>query len=115
MRILVAEADAPLAEFLRQRVQQEQFAVHVVSNGKEAEQLASDPAYNLVLLDLNLPGIGGLDVLRGIRSKRPELPVVIVTDPSTLEEAARALEAVPDGYLAEPVRCAGLDARIPGV
>src|SRR5438876_415862 len=53
MRILVAEADAPLAEFLRQRLQQEQFAVHVVSNGKEAEQLASDPAYDLVLLDLN--------------------------------------------------------------
>lgn len=53
MRILVAEDDAPLAEFLHQRLQQEQFAVHVVSNGKEAEQLASDPAYDLVLLDLD--------------------------------------------------------------
>jgi len=96
MRILVAEADAPLAEFLRQRLQQEQFAVHVVSNGKEAEQLASDPAYDLVLLDLNLPGIGGLDVLRGIRSKRPDLPVVIVTDSSMLEEGVRGLEAGAD-------------------
>ena len=72
MRILVVEDDAPLAEFLRQRLQQEQFAVHVVSDGAEAEQLASDPGYDLVLLDLNLPVVGRLDVLRGIRSKRPD-------------------------------------------
>jgi two-component system, OmpR family, response regulator len=67
MRILVAEDDAPLAEFLHHRLQQEQFAVHTVSSGAEAEQLASDQAYDLVLLDLNLPEAGGLDILRGIR------------------------------------------------
>ena len=63
MRILVVEDDAPLAEFLRQRLQQEQFAFHVVSDGAEAEQLASDPAYDLVLLDLNLPLKDGREVL----------------------------------------------------
>jgi DNA-binding response OmpR family regulator len=115
MRILVVEDDAPLAEFLHQRLQQEQFAVHVVSNGKEAEQLASDPAYDLVLLDLNLPGIGGLDVLRGIRSKRPDLPVVIVTGSSMLEECVRGLEAGADDYLAKPFAFAELAARIRAV
>jgi DNA-binding response OmpR family regulator len=115
MRILVAEDDAPLAEFLHQRLEQEQFAVHVVSNGKEAEQLASDPAYDLVLLDLNLPGTGGLDVLRGIRSKRPDLPVVIVTDSSMLEERVRGLEAGADDYLAKPFAFAELAARIRAV
>src|SRR5216684_3897006 len=69
MHILVAEDDAPLAEFLHQRLEQEQFSVKMVSNGADAEQLASDQPCDLVILDLNLPGDGGLDVLRGIRSK----------------------------------------------
>ena len=55
MRILVAEDDAPLAEFLHQRLVQEQFAVQLVSDGIEAQRLASEQAYDLVLLDLTLP------------------------------------------------------------
>src|SRR5207245_600748 len=86
MRILVAEDDAPLAEFLHQRLQQEQFAVQMVSSGAEAERLLSDQAYDLVLLALNLPGAGGLDVLRGIRSRRPYLPVVMVAGRSMVGE-----------------------------
>src|SRR5260370_42087503 len=91
MRILVAEDDAPLAEFLHQRLQQEQFAVQMVSSGAEAEKLASDLAYDLVLLDLNLPEAGGLDVLRGIRSKRPDLPILMATAPSLVEQRVRRL------------------------
>src|SRR5467141_5034809 len=115
MRILVAEDDAPLAEFLHQRLQQEQFAVHMVSSGAEAEQLASDQAYDLVLLDLNLPGAGGLDVLRVIRSKRPDLPVVIVTAASMVEECVRGLDAGADDYVAKPFAFAELAARIRAV
>ncbi len=55
MRILVAEDDAPLAEFLHQRLQQEQFSVHMVADGGEAQRLASDQPYDFVILDLNLP------------------------------------------------------------
>lgn len=69
MRILVAEGDGPLAESLHQRLPQEQFAVQVVSDGKEAQRLASDQPYDLVILDFNLGEAGGLEVLRGIRSK----------------------------------------------
>jgi DNA-binding response OmpR family regulator len=69
MRILVAEDDAPLADFLYQQLQQEQFSVRVVSDGLEAQRLASDQPFDLVLLDLGLPGTQGLDVLRFIRSK----------------------------------------------
>src|SRR5216684_1701834 len=112
MRILVAEDDAPLAEFLHQRLQQEQFAVQVVSSGAEAERLACDQAYDLVILDLNLPGDGGLDVLRGIRSKRPDLPVVMVTDTSMVEERVRGLDAGADDYVAKPFAFAELAARI---
>ena len=115
MRILVAEDDAPLAEFLHQRLQQEQFSVHVVSNGKEAEQQASDQSYDLVLLDLNLPGTGGLEVLRGIRSKRPDLPVVIMAGAGMVEERVRGLDAGADDYVAKPFAFAELAARIRAV
>jgi len=115
MRILVAEDDAPLAEFLHERLEQEQFAVQVVSNGAEAQQLASDQAYDLVILDLNLPGSGGLDVLRGIRSKRPDLPVVIVTGATMVEERVRGLDAGADDYVAKPFVFAELAARIRAV
>ncbi|HZS72150.1 MAG TPA: response regulator, partial [Candidatus Acidoferrum sp.] len=79
MRILVAEDDAPLAEFLNQRLQQEQFAVQLVSDGTEAQRLATEQKYDAMLLDLALPGTPGLEVLRSIRSSNPDLPVLIVT------------------------------------
>jgi DNA-binding response OmpR family regulator len=79
MRILVAEDDAPLADFLCQQLQQQQFSVQVVSDGMAAQQLASDQSYDLVLLDLTWPGVQGLEVLRAIRSRKPDLPVLIAT------------------------------------
>jgi len=115
MRILVAEDDAPLAEFLHQRLEQEQFSVQVATNGPEAQQLASDQIYDLVLLDLNLSGSDGLDVLRGIRSKRPDLPVVIVTSATMVEECVRGLDAGADDYVAKPFAFAELAARIRAV
>jgi DNA-binding response OmpR family regulator len=115
MRILVAEDDAPLAEFLHQRLEQEQFSVEVVRSGPEAEQMVSDQSYDLVVLDLNLPGTGGLDVLRGIRSRKPDLPVVIVTGASLVEERVRGLDAGADDYVAKPFAFDELAARIRAV
>jgi len=115
MRILVAEDDAPLAEFLNQRLQQERFTVQVVSGGEEAQRLASDQVYDLVILDLNLPGAAGLDVLQEIRSKKPDLPVVILTGSGMVEERVRGLDAGADDYLAKPFAFAELAARIRAV
>jgi len=112
MRILVAEDDAPLAEFLHQRLEEEQFAVQVVSDGKEVERMVSSQQYDLVLLDLNLPGAAGIDVLRGIRSKQPDLPVLIVTAATVVEERVRGLDAGADDYVAKPFAFAELAARI---
>lgn len=112
MRILVAEDDAPLPEFLHQRLEEEQFAVQVVSDGKEAKRMIFSQQYDLVLLDLNLPGAGGLEVLRGIRSKQPHLPVLIVTVATMVEERVRGLDAGADDYFAKPFAFAELAARI---
>src|SRR5437879_2303421 len=115
MRILVAGDDAPLAEFLHQRLEQEQFSVQVVSNGIEAEQMASARPCDLVLLDLNLPVARGLEVLRGIRTRKPDLPVVIVTAANLVDERVRWLDAGADECLAKPFAFAELAARIRAV
>src|SRR5713226_629386 len=115
MRILVAEADAAFAEFLSQRLQQEQFAVRTVGDGTEAQRLAADQPYDLVILDLNLPGAAGLDVLRNIRSNKPDLPVLIVTGAAQVEERVRSLDAGADDFVAKPFAFAELVARIRAV
>src|SRR5712671_4533933 len=115
MRILVAEDDAPLADFLRQRLVQEQFAVQLASDGIEAQRLAANQAFDLVILDLNLPGTAGLDVLRNIRSQKPDLPVMVVTGSSMVEERVRGLDAGADDYVAKPFAFAELAARIRAV
>src|SRR5712664_3462786 len=101
MRILVAEDDAPLAEFLHQRLEQEQFSVKRVYNGLGAAQLASGQPYDLVILHLNLPGAGGLEVLRLIHSKKPNLPGLMVTEASMVEERIRGLDAGDDDDVAK--------------
>ncbi|MGC1620215.1 MAG: response regulator transcription factor [Candidatus Acidiferrum sp.] len=115
MRILVAEDDAPLAEFLHQRLQQEQFCVQMVSDGGEAQRLASDQPYDFVVLDLNSRPEGGLDVLRKIRAKKPDLPVLMVTGESQPDERVRLLDAGADDSLAKPFAFAELAARIRAV
>src|ERR1700730_2342557 len=115
MRILVAEDDAPLAEFLHQRLLQEQFAVQIASDGIEAQRLACRHPYGLVFLDLNRPQSAGLDVLRNIRLKKPDLPVLIVTGASMVEERVRGLDAGADDYVAKPFAFAELAARIRAV
>jgi len=112
MRILVAEDDAPLADFLRLELQKEQFAVQVVADGIEAQELASYQHFDLVILDLGLPGATGLDVLRGIRSKMPDLPVLIIPGAAKVEERIRGLDAGADDYVSKPFVFAELSARI---
>jgi two-component system, OmpR family, copper resistance phosphate regulon response regulator CusR len=116
MRILVAEDDAPLAEFLCQRLVQEQFIVHVVSDGIEAQRLIAEQSFDMVLLDLSRPDtISGLEVLRNIRAKKPDQPILIVTAASMVEERVRGLDAGADDYIAKPFAFAELAARIRAV
>ena len=115
MRILVAEDDAPLADFLLQRLVQEQFVVQLTSDRSEAQRRAANQAFDLVILDLNLPGAARLDVLRGIRARKPDLPVMMVTGSSMVEERVRGLDAGADDYVGKPFAFAELAARIRAV
>lgn len=112
MKILVVEDDAPLAEFLNQRLQQDHFKVDVAADGREARRRVDQGMYDLIMLDLELPGEGGLEVLKHIREKTPELPVLIITGNAQVDSRVRGLDAGADDYLAKPFSFAELTARV---
>jgi two-component system, OmpR family, copper resistance phosphate regulon response regulator CusR len=114
MRILVAEDDAPLADAFREQLSREQFAVQTVSDGTEAQRLAADQCYDAVILDLDLCEGSSLELLRNIRSRKPDLPV-LVTGSSVIEELVRGLDAGADDYVVKPFAFAELAARIRAV
>jgi DNA-binding response OmpR family regulator len=115
MRILVAENDVPLADFLCQKLQAEQFTVELIPGNREAEHLVAERPCDLALLDLALPYAAGIDALRHIRAKKPELPVVFLTSLESVDERARCLDAGADDLVPKPFAFAELAARIRAV
>jgi DNA-binding response OmpR family regulator len=87
----------------------------MVADSGETQRLASDQPYDFVILDLNLPAEAGLELLRNIRAKKPDLPVLVVTAANLAEERVRLLDAGADDYLARPFAFAELAARIRAV
>jgi DNA-binding response OmpR family regulator len=112
MRLLVAEADASLAEFLRSSLQQEHFGVQLISTGGEFSGLSEKPAFDLLVLDSNLPGTNGLDTLERSRHRWPELPVILLSSGATSEERVRGLNAGADDVVAKPFAVNELVARV---
>ena len=112
MRILIAEDDEALAKFVRQGLEGEHYSVNVVSDGEQARAAALDLAYDVVVLDLNLPKLDGVSVLRQLRLKKPSLPVLILTQRTKVEDRVQCLDTGADDYLAKPFSFSELSARI---
>ena len=112
MRILVAEDDVALAKFLRKGLETENYAVDCVNNGEEAQQLAEAYDFDLVLLDVNLPGRNGFDVLTRLRRLKPSLPVLLLTAYGKIEDRVRGLDLGADDYIVKPFSFTELCARI---
>jgi DNA-binding response OmpR family regulator len=115
MRLLVAEAEPTLAEFLRTRLQQEQFVIKVIRSAKEIPEVAEGPPIDVVLLDMNLPGIAGLEILRSLQGHWPSAPIILLSGESTVEERVRGLEAGADDVIVKPFALPELVARIRAV
>ena len=115
MRILVAENDVPLADFLCQKLQAEQFTVELIPGTREAEHLVAERPCDLALLDLALPYAAGIDALRHIRAKKPEVPLVFLTSLESVDERARFLDAGADDVVPKPFAFTELAARIRAV
>ena len=115
MRLLVAEADASLAEFLQTRLQQEHFTVQLASTGDQISKFGEKSLFDLILLDVNLPGVPGPDYLRLLQTRWPEAPVVLLSPASSVEERVKSLDAGADDIIVKPFAWSELAARIRAV
>lgn len=112
MRILIAEDDEALAKFVRQGLEAEYNSVEVRSDGEQARNAAVESDYDLVILDLNLPKMDGVSILRQLRQKKPSLPVLVLTQRSRVEDRVACLDTGADDFLAKPFSFSELSARI---
>jgi two-component system copper resistance phosphate regulon response regulator CusR len=112
MRILIAEDDEALAKFVRQGLEGEHYSVDVVSDGEQARMTATQSEYDVVILDLNLPKLDGVSVLRHLRLGKPSLPVLVLTQRTRVEDRVQCLDTGADDYLSKPFSFGELSARI---
>ena len=112
MRILVAEDDSILADGLMRTLRQSSYTVDWAKTGEEADVKLSAQTYGLLILDLGLPQMDGLEVLRHLRARGSRTPVLILTARDRLEDRVAGLDMGADDYLAKPFQLAELEARV---
>lgn len=112
MRILISEDDATLAEALRFALTQSGFTVDWVSNGLAADEALKNSGFGLLILDLGLPKLDGLEVLRRLRRRKDTLPVLILSGREQPEEKVEGLDLGADDYIVKPFSLNELQARV---
>ena len=112
MRILVVEDDAPLASILLRTLREESYAVDHAPDGQEAEWLAFENPYDLIILDLMLPRKNGMEVLKTLRDGGLATPVLILTARDAKEDVVKGLDRGADDYLTKPFNLDELLARV---
>jgi two-component system, OmpR family, copper resistance phosphate regulon response regulator CusR len=111
-RILIAEDEARLASFLEKGLRSNGFVTTVASDGPTALALASDDDFDLLILDLGLPGLDGMTILRTLRAQGRRLPVVILSARDDVADKVAGLEHGADDYVPKPFRFEELLARV---
>src|SRR5262245_4530445 len=112
MRVLVVEDDQKVAGFIQKGLEEEGLAVDVLNDGDSAGVQARLLDYDCVVLDLMLPGRSGLQILRDIRARKAELPVLILSAQASAEERVAGLNGGADDYMGKPFILAEVSARI---
>ncbi|MFG1330060.1 response regulator [Xanthobacter autotrophicus] len=112
MRLLLVEDNLELAGWLAKILRQDNYVVDVFHDGEEADHALAVAVYDLVILDLTLPKINGMQLLRRIRSRKDTVPVIILTANASLDGRVAGLDEGADDYLAKPFDIAELEARI---
>lgn len=113
-QILVVEDDVPLATLIRRRLEGERYGVDLAHDGEAAANVLQEKTlkHDLLILDLNLPKIDGLTLLRQLRPRAPKLPVLVLTALSALEDKVLSLNAGADDCMSKPFFLVELSARI---
>jgi heavy metal response regulator len=112
MRILIVEDDAALASFIRKGLEAEHHAVDTIGDGQQGRAMAVEFDYDLMVLDLNLPGLDGLSVLSSVRKAKANLSVMILTARNRVEDRVQGLDLGADDYLIKPFSFLELSARV---
>jgi two-component system OmpR family response regulator len=112
MRILLVEDDAMLADAIARAFSQSAHAVDLVDNGGDADRALLTTEYDVVLLDIGLPGLDGLEVLKRARMRRSKVPVLVMTARDTVEDRVSGLDLGADDYITKPFHLSELEARV---
>jgi len=112
MRVLIVEDDEALLHFLRKSFEAAHYEADIAADGEKGRDLVDQNQYGLVVLDLSLPKVDGLELLKHIRAQNSTLPVVALTARREVEERVKALDLGADDYLSKPFAFAELSARV---
>ena len=112
MRILIVEDEKKVAAFIKKGLEEETYAVDIASDGEEGLHLGEQNPYDLIILDLMLPKINGLDILSRLRAKKIETPILLLTAKDSVEDKVEGLNQGADDYLTKPFAFSELLARI---
>jgi two-component system, OmpR family, response regulator len=112
MRLLIVEDDARIRSFLVRGLSEEGFAVDTASDGEDGAFKASDPAYDLIILDVMLPRKDGWEILRSLQGRAARPPVLVLTAKDDVSDRVRGLNDGADDYLVKPFRFDELLARL---
>jgi len=112
MNILLVEDEQKVANFIKKGLNEQQYNVEVAYNGLDGEKLSLENEYDLIILDVILPGINGIELCRRIRKYRPDLPILMLTALGSIQDKVTGLEAGADDYLIKPFHFDELLARI---
>jgi DNA-binding response OmpR family regulator len=111
-RILIAEDDPLVASFLEKGLRANGWSVHITDDGREAEQLSLGDDFDLLILDIGLPGREGFEVIQTLRSSGKKLPVLVLTGQPQLRDVVACLDEGADDYMTKPFRFEELLARV---
>ena len=112
MRILMVEDEKLLCDGIAEDLELEKYTVERCYDGAEAYDLLLSESFDLLILDLNLPGMDGLDLLRAVRAEQPELRVLILSARAELSDRVAGLDLGADDYLTKPFALEELEARV---
>jgi two-component system, OmpR family, response regulator len=112
MKVLVIEDDPTVGQFVKRGLEEQRWSVDLVADGEEGEALARSQPYDLVVLDLRLPGRSGQQVLRNLRARGFEKPVLVLTAQDAVDAKVETLRAGADDYVTKPFAFEELLARV---